>query len=261
MAVAFAYRIHALTGFDADAGTASETGQYYRDMTAQWMTESVKEIINILPPHLLEKCAIVESDQNMNDGDGHNVENKILNVFRADSPVSIAAALDGQVYECRRIPFTAAFKAVDPESIEFATPTDPVYYLEPQSADNPAKIHVRPKNTSLTLSKVYLVDYPVFTAGDSGTYDVVNSTTIANFPNEAEYLVVLRAAIFAAQYQLAIEEDDDLFEPNIEILSKKYEQGVTALLTKKLEPTVKSKKGMDLGKALAGLGGLTGGKK
>tara|TARA_R100001594_G_scaffold129201_2_gene167742 strand:- start:1674 stop:2447 length:774 start_codon:yes stop_codon:yes gene_type:complete len=257
MALDFAAQIHALTGFDADSTDDSETGDDYDELTAQWMSDAIKEVINVLPPHLLEQTAVIESNQNMNDGDGHDVEGKILNAFRALN----SSFLDGQVYECRRIPFTSAFKAVDPESVEYATPTDPVYYIEPQSDNSVGELHIRPKDTGQNVSKVVLAHYPTFVAGGSGTYDVSTATTIANFPNEAEYLVVLRAAVFAAQYQLAIEEDDDLYEPIIDSLSKKYEQGITALLTKKLEPAAKSKgKGLDLGKALAGLGGLGGAK-
>ena len=62
--------------------------------------------------------------------------------------------------------------------------------------------------------------------------------------------------------QLAIEEDEDLYEPIIDMLTKRYEQGMSALLTKKLEPTAKGKgKGLDLGKALSGLAGLKGKSK
>tara|TARA_Y100000593_G_scaffold22772_1_gene45339 strand:- start:519 stop:1304 length:786 start_codon:yes stop_codon:yes gene_type:complete len=261
MAVAFAYRIHALTGFDADAGTASETGQYYRDMTAQWMTDAIVEVMNILPPQLLEKCSkISAASANYTNGTGVLNEGKVLSVIRTVSTQGTPTFNSGEVYMCRQIPYSQSFNAGDPDHVESATPTDPLYYIEPQVDNTVARVKVLPTSTA-AIAKVISVDYPVFTAGDSGTYDVVNSTAIANFPDEAEYLVVLRAAIFAAQYQLAIEEDDDLYEPIIDSLSKKYEQGITALLTKKLEPAAKSKgKGLDLGKALAGLGGLGGAK-
>jgi hypothetical protein len=83
--------------------------------------------------------------------------------------------------------------------------------------------------SSSAVSKVTSVDYPVFTAGDTETYDVSQKTVIANFPDEAEHLVVTRAAISAAQYQAAIEEDPELYLPIIQNLRQDYMQGLQAL--------------------------------
>lgn len=232
MALHFAARIHALTGFDADSTTDTDTGQDFDEHTAQWMTEAAKEVINLLPPRLLEQTAVIETNQNMNDGDGYDVEGKILKAFRALN----SSFLDGQVYQCRRIPFEASFKAVDPDSMEYATPTDPVYYIEPQSDNTAGELHIRPKDTGQNVSKVMLAYHPTFTAGDSGTYDVSNATSIANFPDEAEELVVLRAAISALEYQAAIEEDLELYIPIIQNLRQDYMQGLQALGVVQAQP-------------------------
>ena len=250
MAVGFAYRIHALTGFDADAGTASETGQYYRDMTAQWMTDALKEVVNILPPPLFDRCAKVSAAQvDFTNGTGVANEQKIIGALR-----SISTAFNaGEVYTCRPISHLQSYKAADPDHVDFATQTDPVVYFEPQVDGTAVKVRILP-TSSLAVAKIITVDYPVFTASDSGTYDVVNATSIANFPDEAEELVVLRAAIYAAQYQLSIEEDEDLYEPIIETLEKRYKQAVDSLQTKKIEAAPSKSKGMDIGKVLQSLG-------
>ena len=75
------------------------------------------------------------------------------------------------------------------------------------------------------------INYPIFTAGDTETYDILQKTIIANFPDEAEHLVVLRASIYATQYLLAIEEDVELYMPILSSLKSQYQEGVQALKT------------------------------
>ena len=239
MAVSFAYRIHALTGFDADSGSASETGQYYRDMTAQWMSESIKEVVNILPPQILQRCAKVSGTNgtaNYTNGTGVAHEEKVISAIRTRNTESTPQFDNADdVFVCREIPFVLSHKASDPDSLEYATETDPVFYYEPQVDGTAVKVKVLPKS-SAAVTKAYSVDYPVFTASDSGTYDVVNATSIANFPEEIENLVVLKAAILAAEYQLAIEEDTEIFLPIIANLKQEYQQGVLALKTGNVIP-------------------------
>ena len=50
-----------------------------------------------------------------------------------------------------------------------------------------------------------------------------------NFPDEAEYLVVLKAAIIAAEYQASAEEDPELYLPIIQNLKQDYMQGLQVL--------------------------------
>ena len=63
------------------------------------------------------------------------------------------------------------------------------------------------------------------------------ATSISNFPDEAEYLVVLRAAITAAEYLLAQEEDSELYIPIIASLKAQYQEGVYALKVGQFAPT------------------------
>ena len=72
----------------------------------------------------------------------------------------------------------------------------------------------------------------MFDADGSGSnINIKTATSIANFPDEAEYLVVLRAAIFAAEYLLAIEEDVELYAPVLATIKAQYQEGIVALTT------------------------------
>ena len=208
MAVSFGEQIHALTGFDGDSASASEIGENYDDVTAEWMNVAVREVMNILPPQMLERCAKLGAAFDPDAGQTH--EDKVISVIRTrDAAASFTT--NNNVFVCRQIPHTLSFKASDPDSLEYATETDPVFYYEPQADNTAVLVKVLP-SSSANVAKVNSVDYPVFDADGSGSNtNIKTSTSIANFPDEAEYLVVLRAAITAAEYQLAIEEDTDIY--------------------------------------------------
>ena len=257
MAVSFASQIQALSGYPAKSldGVDSETGDDYENLAAQWMNDAAKEVINILPPNLLEKCSHISAADATLTGAGVTYETKVIGALRTVSNESTPTFNAGEVYICRQISHLSSYRAADPDHLDYATPTDPVYFAEPQTSPNALKIRVLPES-SLAVAKVIHLDYPAFVTSGGQEYDITTISTIHNFPDEAEYLVVIRAAISAAQYQLAMEEDEDLYEPIIESLEKRYKQGVDALQTKKIEkPAASSKgKGMDIGKMLQTLG-------
>ena len=113
----------------------------------------------------------------------------------------------------------------DSTSLHYATVTDPVYYIQSQS--DISTLFVQPTPTANQTAIIYHVGNPSIAYGD---------TSIANFPDEAEYLVPLRAAITAAEYQLAIEEDAELYMPVIATLKAQYQEGVMALQTGSITP-------------------------
>ena len=230
MALDFAARIHALTGFDADSATASDTGDDFDNHAAQWMTDAAKEVISILPSKLKQKCSKVtnlyigNTDTTMDlDGVG-----EILYVTRENAD-------SGYYIGCREISPILADSTNDSTSLNYATATDPVYWTESNSSGNPT-LFVKPTPTATQPAKIMHVAYPVFTAGDTETYDVSQKTIIENFPDEAEHLVVLRAAIAAAEYLLAIEEDVELYAPIISNLKQEYQQGILALQSGSVVP-------------------------
>tara|TARA_R100001594_G_scaffold146395_1_gene197733 strand:+ start:30 stop:746 length:717 start_codon:yes stop_codon:yes gene_type:complete len=233
MALDFAAQIHALTGFDADSTNDTETGDDFNVLAAQWMNDATREVANLLPPNLLERVSKVSSAFAPNTG--IDIASKVLSVIRTRNTEGTPQFDNpGDVFVCRQIPHSLSHKALDPDSLEYATETDPVYYIEPQVDDTAAKIKILPASTA-NIAKVSMVDYPVWTTG-SGTYQVTSATSINNFPDEAEYLVVLRASIYAAEYQAVIEEDPELYLPIIQNLKQDYMQGLQALGVVQAQP-------------------------
>ena len=225
MAVSFGEQIHALTGFDGDSASASEIGENYDDVTAEWMNISVREVVSLLPPQMLQRCAKAGSAFAPSTGEAH--EEKVISVIRTRNTEGTPQFDNpNDVFVCREIPFMQSHKASDPDSLEHATETDPVFYYEPQTDTNAVKIKVLPTSSS-SLAKAYSVDYP--------TVDHSHSA-IDNFPDEAEHLVVLRAAITAVEYKLNFEEDAELYIPILSTLKNQYQEGVLGLTTGSIIP-------------------------
>jgi len=200
MAWDFAAEISALTGFNADYGTDSPTGETYRAHTTQWLTDSAKEVINQLPKHLLPLCS---AEQSFTSGTPNTLNTgKILNVFRSDGDIK---------QPCRQIDSSYKGRVLDSDDMDYASVTDPVYFIENNAID------VLPSGGAVTYSEV---QYP------SVAY---TSTAIAIFPDEAERIVVLGAAIKAAEYMLANEEDIELLNPVLAQLKDDYKQGIESI--------------------------------
>ena len=224
MAWNFGVQINSLTGFDANLDSASEEGDDYTTLANQWLTDAAREVINILPPKLKQKCSKVtnlyigNTDTTMDlDGVG-----EILHVTREN-------ANSGYYIGCREVSPLLADSANDSTSLHYATATDPIYWTESNSSGN-ATLFVKPTPDSNQPAKVYYVGYP--------TVDHSHSA-IANFPDEAEYLVPLKAAIIAAEYKLNFEEDVEIYLPMISNLKQEYQQGVLALQSGSIVPPQK----------------------
>ena len=140
----------------------------------QWMNDGAREIINILPPHLKEYC--------------YSKQTFTSTAANSESETMITGQL-GSVYagsvECRQIRPMDKHKSSSSSSIELASATDPVYYIEGN------KINILPASSS---GIYYVVANPNITASDVSSID--------NFPNEAEYLVVLYVAIKVLQNKM-----------------------------------------------------------
>jgi hypothetical protein len=219
MAWTFSEQIHALTGFDAASNSDSETGEDFRVLSAQWLTDAAKEVINILPPLLKEKC-ITETTLNNSattmDMDGVG---EILYVNR------LSADSGGSRIPCRKVPSVYGELSNDSNSLYKASETDPVYWI--LSSGDTSILNVIPTPTANQTAIVYHAGYPSIAYGD---------TSISNFPDEAEYLVPLKAAITAAEYKLNFEEDVEIYLPMISNLKQDYQQGVLALQTGSIIP-------------------------
>ena len=90
----------------------------------QYLTDGAKEIINILPGHLLPLCA---SSNTFTSGSPEGlVTGKILNVFRNDGDIN---------QPCRKIPAKQKGRVSDPDDMSYATATDPVFFIDNNQLD------------------------------------------------------------------------------------------------------------------------------
>ena len=175
MAETFKNQVDALTGF---AGTED-------DALSDWLTAGAKEIINLLPDNLLYKCVSTSTlDNSTPTLTNMDTRGKIFSVIRGDGNIS---------YPCRQVSSDKIGTATDPglvsdvdDMFNYATSTSPVYAIKGNV------LYVKPIPTSKDIAIVESVTYPAVAHGDGGS-------GISNFPDEAEYLVVLYAAIKALQ--------------------------------------------------------------
>ena len=229
MALDFAAQIHALSGFNADDGTsgATFTANDFDETAAQWMTDGAKEVINQLPDKFKEKCATVTELDNSTTVMDMDSTGDILFVSR------LSADSGGFQIPCRKISSMYGGLSTDSSNIiNYATATDPVYWIDANTTGSDGKsatLYVKPTPTAQQIAYVHHVKYPVFTAGDTETYDISQKNVIANFPDEAEYLVVLYAAIKATEYMMLSEEDQEVYAPQLATLKQDYAQGLASL--------------------------------
>ena len=223
----FAAQIHALSNFNADATTDTSSEEDFDEHAAQWMTDGAKEVINQLPNKFKEKCATATELDNSTTVMDMDLTGDILFVSR------LSADSGGFQIPCRKISSMYGGLSTDSSNImNYATATDPVYWIDANTSGSDGKsatLYVKPTPTANQKAYVHHVKYPVFTAGDTETYDVAQKNIIANFPDEAEYLVVLYAAIKATEYMMLSEEDQEVYAPQLATLKQDYAQGLAAL--------------------------------
>ena len=186
----FEAQVEGLTSLAIDGSSAPTQTEL-----TQFLTDGAKEVINLLPEGLLPLCA---SSVSFTSGSASTLNTgKVLHVLRSDGDIN---------QPCRSIPAMYKGKYSDPDDMNYASVTDPAFFVENNSID------VLPVGGSCKYSEV---QYP------SVAYD---GTAIAVFPDEAERAVVLSAAIKSAEYMLANEEDIDLLTPVLAQLKDDYKQ-------------------------------------
>ena len=147
----------------------------------QWMADGAKELINIFPPKLKIKCNTFTL---LNADSGTTLD---LDAIGEVTHVTRENADSGYYTPCRKIPSAYGDLSNDSGNIMwYASATDPVFWIESNSS-NESTLYVKPTPTNLQPAKAYHIVYP--------SVDASAVSTIANFPDEAEYLVVLYAAI------------------------------------------------------------------
>ena len=197
----FKNRVDALTGFGSTDDSA----------LADWLNDGVREIINILPPELLLKCA-TETSANASELTDFDTRGAIMGITRSDGT---------REQPCREIPGIARGRASDSTDLMFyGTTTDPVFW----KWNN--RLGIYPEGSVV----IQHVSYPIFDITGAGdNVDTLLDKKIPNFPDEVEHLVILYAAIKSAESLLASEEDDDLYVPIINTLKTDYMTSLQAL--------------------------------
>ena len=165
----FEAQVEGLTSLSIDGSSAPTQTEL-----TQFLTDGAKEIINILPPNLLDWCASQQTFTSVMPGSEAETMNtgKVLRVYRNDGDFDRV---------CRRIRADEKGYANDPDEMGYASVTDPVFYTENN------KLNALPESGSCKYDEV---QYPSVAYGDSA---------IAVFPDEAEYLVSLYGAVKSLQ--------------------------------------------------------------
>lgn len=176
----------------------------------QFLTDGAKELINMMPLELKEKCTTETTLNNSATTMDMDGVGEILYVNR------LSADSGGSRIPCRKVPSMYGELSNDSNSLYKASATDPVYWI--LSSSDVTILNVIPTPTANQTAIVYHVAYPSITGSDD--------SVIANFPDELEYLVVLYASIKIVERQLIEEEDIELYAPIITILKQDYMQGL-----------------------------------
>jgi len=174
----FKTRIDDLTGFGSTDDVA----------IADWLVAGAREIIDVLPMALLNRMSEIQeftSFQGIED-------TKILHVLRKDENNSDV------LMPCREIHASQSGRASDSNYMEFATSSDPVYYLENK------RIYTLPASASTDDSKLVKINEDFTIAATDSTID--------NFPKEATNAVVLYASRNALMRLMNNLQSNDLID-------------------------------------------------
>ena len=176
----------------------------------QFLTDGAKELINMMPRDLKEKCTTETTLNNSATTMDMDGVGEILYVNR------LSADSGGSRIPCRKVPSMYGELSNDSNSLYKASETDPVYWI--LSSGDTSILNVIPAPTANQTAIVYHVAYPSIVGSDV--------SVIANFPDELEYLVVLYTAIKVAESLMISEEDPEVFSPIISTLKQDYGQGL-----------------------------------
>ena len=156
----FKTQIDNLTGFGSTDDVA----------LADWLLAGARQVIDVLPMSKLDRMSEIQEFTNFQGVE----DSKILHVLRKDENNS------NRLMPCRHIHASKSGMAQDSNYMEFATSSDPVYYLENK------RVYTLPASASSNDSKLIKIN-------EDFTF-TITSDTIDNFPKEATNAVVLYAS-------------------------------------------------------------------
>tara|TARA_R110000803_G_scaffold50764_4_gene105208 strand:- start:4125 stop:4790 length:666 start_codon:yes stop_codon:yes gene_type:complete len=159
----------------------------YLDMLNNFLKQSSRMVLDVLNNDYLNKDSL---SINLSSADGVVINTK-----------KISKVLRNNV-GCIEIPLEAKDK-VEAGSTSIYAPTtrSPIYYIEGQASGG-AKLFIRPACSVGEVGKVYYNELPAPLHSDQ---------EIVNFPDEAEYSVIIGAAVKVLQYRLnrVLHDDED----------------------------------------------------
>jgi len=181
----FQTQIEAVVGKPRLVGSGQLTE--YQNELNDFLKQSAMAVIDVLPAGALMQDSIYSI---VNDANGASVtDKKVLAVLRngygcVETPLQLKAYMEsssGSIYE--------------------PTKRTPVYYMEGQTSGG-GKLFIKPNPTSSEVARVYHIAYPSPLYSDS---------LITNFPDTAEYAVVLGASIRVLQSRIndLVHKDED----------------------------------------------------
>ncbi len=220
----FEEQIESLTGL-----TISSTGTTpTQDEVSQFLKDGVKDVINKLIEISPAETSKFTTTTHDSENNGIAITGKSISIVREHDSTSI-------LRPCTLISSQDRYEATDVDSIKYRSAYNPGYYiLDGKIFSVPASAS---GNNDLIVTQV--------------TYPSINylNSSIINFPDEFEYLVVLYAAMKSLESKMAeytiTEEDSELAQAiglNIAALGKQYNE---ALLVKssKEQPQAQAQRG------------------
>ena len=144
---------------------------------SQFLTDGAKEILNTLP-RSKQSLFTTANDLNGSSQSLTLLGSEVFSVTRDDGTIN---------QPCRKVPAELNGRIRDADDMMAATTTDPAYYVTNNI------LVVVPSPTNAQNAHVHTLSYPTVAFGDS---------TIAKFPDDAEYLVPIYGAIKALQNSL-----------------------------------------------------------
>ena len=182
----FQLQIENIVGRPALDGT-SEINAYKLQLNT-YLKQSARTIVDILPDDVLVKDCIVT---NITGSGGVDVtDKKIVKVLRND-------------FGCVEMPLEfKSYAQANSSSIYEPTKRAPVYYIEGQTTVGGA-LFIKPDPVSTEKGQLYATTYPEPKFSD---------IAIGNFPDTAEYAVILGASVKLLQYRVNkyLHEDEDI---------------------------------------------------
>lgn len=173
MAESFKDQVDAITGF----------GTTENDALSDWLTAGARLVLNAMPIHKLERVSSIQNFTNTQDVEGK----RIISVLRKDA--------DNRFMPCRRLEASQIGKVHDSSYMEYASATDPAYIISNQL------VNTFPESAAANDSRVVSINTDITVAH--------GATNIDNFPDEAEYAVVLYAARQALERKVSDANADE----------------------------------------------------